>query len=109
MRRKRTMVLGYIFVLKQIAEVEKKGNISFNEISRRLKMSTQQLKGLLEIMERMGHVEKVTDNSYNLSSSCSDSCKNCGCGCSGKATVSSGTIYRLTEKGRRLRSHLRRR
>jgi CTP-dependent riboflavin kinase len=102
MRRKRTMVLGYIFVLKQIAEVEKKGNISFNEIARRLKMSTQQLKGLLEIMERMGHVEKVTDNSYNLSSSCSDSCKNCGCGCSGKATVSSGTIYRLTEKGRRV-------
>jgi ferrous iron transport protein C len=96
------MVLGYIQVLKQIAEVEKKGSISFNEVSRRLKMSTQQLKGLLEIMERMGHVEKVTDDNYNLSSSCSDSCKNCGCGCSGKVTISSGTIYRLTEKGRRV-------
>lgn len=55
------MVLGYIYVLKQMEEAEKKGSISFNEISRHLKMSTQQLKGLLEIMEGMGHVEKVTE------------------------------------------------
>jgi ferrous iron transport protein C len=97
------MLLGYTQVLEQIAEVEKKGSISFNEVSRRLKMSTQQIKGLLEFMEGMEHVEKVTDDNYNLSSSCSDSCKNCeSCGCSGKTTVSSGTIYRLTEKGRRV-------
>ncbi|MDQ1275198.1 MAG: hypothetical protein QG610_771, partial [Euryarchaeota archaeon] len=34
------MVLGYMYVLKQIVEVEKKGNLSFNEISGHLKMST---------------------------------------------------------------------
>lgn len=100
------MVLGYIYVLKQIAEIEKKGSISFNEISRNLKMSTQQLKGLLEIMERMGHVEKMTENNYRLSASCSDSCKNCGlCDCSGKTTISSGIFYRLTEKGQRVCSN----
>lgn len=97
------MVLGYMYVLKQVAEAEKKGSLSFNDISGRLKMSTQQLKGLLEIMEGLGHIEKVADNKPDLSSSCSGSCKNCGlCGCSGRITVSSGTIYRLTEKGRRV-------
>ncbi len=98
------MVLGYMYVLKQIAEVEKKNNmVSFNEISRHLKMSMQQLKGLLEIMEKMGHVEKVMDNSSILSSSCSGSCKNCGCcGFLENSTVSTGTIYRLTEKGKRV-------
>lgn len=97
------MVLGYLYVLKQIAEVENKGNISFNDISRHLKMNTQQLKGLLEIMEGMGHVEKIIDESCSLPSTCSGSCKNCGlCGCSGKTLISSGTIYRLTEKGRRV-------
>ncbi|WP_440945040.1 FeoC-like transcriptional regulator [Methanosarcina sp. T3] len=97
------MVLGYVYVLKQMEEAEKKGSISFNEISRHLKMSTQQLKGLLEIMEGMGHVEKVTETNPDLSSSCSGSCKNCGCcECSGKIAVLSGTIYRLTEKGRRV-------
>jgi DNA-binding HxlR family transcriptional regulator len=97
------MVLGYMYVLKQIAEVEKKGNMSFYEISGHLKMSTQQLKGLLEIMEGMGHVEKVTDNNSTLSSSCSGSCKNFDyCGCSGKIPVSSGMVYRLTEKGRKV-------
>lgn len=96
------MVICYINVLKQIAEVETKGNISFNDISRRLKMSTLQLKGLLEIMERMGLIERVTEVNCNMSPSSSDSCKNCGSGCSGKVTVSSGTIYRLTEKGRRI-------
>lgn len=97
------MVLGYMYVLKQIAEVEKKGSISFNDVSRHLKMNTQQLKGLLEIMERLGHVEKVANNSSGLVSSCSGSCKNCGfCGCSEKTTVSKGTVYRLTEKGRRV-------
>lgn len=97
------MVLGYRYALKQIAEVEKKGSISFNEIAGHLKMSTQQLKGLLEIMERMGHVEKVTEGNQDLTSSCSGSCKNCGCcGGSGKITISSGTVYRLTEKGRRV-------
>lgn len=97
------MVLGYMYVLKQIAEVEKKGNLSFNEIAGQLKMSTQQLRGLLEIMERMGHVEKVADNNSALSSSCSDSCKNCGCcGFLEKHAVSTGAVYRLTEKGRRV-------
>ncbi|AKB29455.1 hypothetical protein MSSAC_3056 [Methanosarcina siciliae C2J] len=97
------MVLGYMYVLKQVAEAEKKGSISFNEISRHLKMSTQQLKGLLEIMEGMGHVEKVMEKNPDWSSSCSGSCKDCGlCGCSGKITVSSGTVYKLTEKGRRV-------
>ena len=97
------MVLGYMYVLKQIAEVEKKGNMSFNEISGHLKMSTQQLKGLLEIMEKLGHVEKVTDGNSNSSSSCSGSCKNCGCcGFLEKSTVSTGTVYRLTEKGKRV-------
>ncbi|AKB79221.1 hypothetical protein MSHOH_2738 [Methanosarcina horonobensis HB-1 = JCM 15518] len=97
------MVLGYMYVLKQIAEVEKKGNMSFNEISGHLKMSTQQLRSLLEIMERMGHVEKVTDNSSVLSSSCSASCKNCGCcGFLEKPAVSTGMVYRLTEKGKRV-------
>ncbi len=97
------MVLGYMYVLKQIAEVEKKGNISFNDISRHLKMSTQQLKGLIEIMEKLGHVEKVEENNSILPSSCSDSCKNCGfCRCPGTATVSNGTVYRLTEKGKRV-------
>lgn len=97
------MVLGYMYVLKQIAEVEKKGNISFNDISGHLKLSMQQLKGLLEIMEGMGHVEKVTDSNSVLSSSCSGSCKNCGfCGFLEKSTVSTGTVYRLTEKGRRV-------
>lgn len=97
------MVLGYMYVLKQIAEVEKKGNMSFNDISGYLKMSTQQLRGLLEIMERMGHVEKVADNSSVLSSSCPGSCKNCGfCGFLEKPAVSTSTVYRLTEKGRRV-------
>jgi len=97
------MVLGYMYVLKQIAEVEKKGNISLNEISRHLKMSTQQLKGLFEIMERMGHVEKVQDSNSILSSACSDSYKSCGCcGFLEKSTISTGTVYRLTEKGKRI-------
>lgn len=97
------MVIGYIYVLKQVAEAEKKGSLSFNDISRCLKMSTQQLKGLLEIMEGLEHIEKVADNKPDLSVFCSCSCKNCGlCGCSGKITVSSGTIYRLTEKGRKV-------
>ncbi|MHC1754718.1 MAG: FeoC-like transcriptional regulator [Methanosarcina sp.] len=97
------MVLGYMYVLKQIAEVEKKGNISFNDISGHLKLSTQQLKGLLEIMEGMGHIEKVAEDNSGLSTSCSGSCKSCGFfGCSGKNTVSYGTIYKLTEKGRRV-------
>lgn len=97
------MVLGYMYVLKQMVEVEKKGNISLSEISRHLKMSTQQLKGLLEIMERMGHVEKVQDNNSLLSSVCSDSCKNCGCfGFLEKSTISTCTVYRLTEKGKRV-------
>ncbi|PAV13109.1 hypothetical protein ASJ81_04230 [Methanosarcina spelaei] len=97
------MVLGYMYVLKQMAEVEKKGNISLSEISRHLKMSTQQLKGLLEIMERMGHVEKVQDNNSLLSPVCSDSCKSCGCfGFLEKSTISTCTVYKLTEKGKRV-------
>jgi predicted ArsR family transcriptional regulator len=97
------MVLGYMYVLKQIAEVEKKGNMSFNEISGHLKMSTQQLRGLLEIMERMGHVEVVTDNSSIISSSCFGSCKNYGCcGFLETPTVSTGKVYRLTDKGKRV-------
>lgn len=95
------MVLGYMYVLKQIAEVEKKGTISFNEISGHLKISTEHLKGLLELMERLGHVEKITNNSSILSSSCSNSCQSCSsCRCLGKNPISVGTVYRLTEKGR---------
>jgi len=66
-------------------------------------MSTQQLKGLFEIMERMGHVEKVQDSNSILSSACSDSYKSCGCcGFLEKSTISTGTVYRLTEKGKRI-------
>ena len=62
------MVLGYMYVLKQIAEVENKGNMSFNEISGHLKMSTQQLRGLLEIMEEWDILKKLrtTVPSYPL-------------------------------------------
>lgn len=97
------MVLGYMYVLKQIAEVDKKGNMSFNEISGHLKMSTQQLRGLLDIMEGMGHVEKVMDNQSVFSSPCNASCKRCGCcGFLEKPSVSTAMVYRLTEKGRRV-------
>jgi len=102
------MVLGYRYALRQMAEMENKGGISLKEISGQLKISTQQLKGLLEIMETMGHVQKVRDKntsplSFSSPSSCSGSCVTCGVsGCCGKNIMSSGTIYRLTEKGRKV-------
>ena len=110
------MVLGYIYALKQIAEMEMKGNVSVVEISERLNLSTQQLKVLLEIMERAGHVEKLagenncisspsTFNSSQTPSLCkSCGCGNCGCGgfCGQRSAISCATIYRLTEKGKKV-------
>ena len=101
-----TMVLGYMYALKQMVEMERNGGISLKELS-----STQKLKDLFEIMERAGHIEKLVDkNAGTLSVSsqpaCSGSFRTCvlcgNCGQCGRNAVSSGTIYRLTEKGRRV-------
>ena len=109
--RHRKMVLGYIYALRQIAEMERKGNVSVMEISERLNLSTQQLKVLLEIMERAGHVEKLAGENNCLaslptisSSQTSSLCKNCSCGglCGKVGATSCATIYRVTEKGKKV-------
>ncbi|MFY1112760.1 MAG: FeoC-like transcriptional regulator [Methanosarcinaceae archaeon] len=106
-----TMVLGYMYALKQMVEMEKNGGISLKELSMQLNTSTQKLKDLFEIMERAGHIEKLVDkNAGTLSVSsqpaCSGSFRTCvlcgNCGQCERNAVSSGTIYRLTEKGRRV-------
>ncbi|APH38831.1 FeoC-like transcriptional regulator [Methanohalophilus halophilus] len=93
------MVAGYKYVLKKMAEMDQRGSISFNALSEGMDMNTRQLKGMLELMENMGHVRKIGDiNARPELLSCGP-CKSCGCCNSG---ISYGNTYQLTDKGRRV-------
>ncbi|RXG34797.1 FeoC-like transcriptional regulator [Methanohalophilus sp. WG1-DM] len=93
------MVLGYKYVLKKMAEMDRRGSISFNALSAGMNMNTRQLKGMLELMEKMGHVRKIGDINENPELLSCGTCKSCGCCNRG---ISYGTTYQLTDKGRRV-------
>jgi len=92
------MVLGYRSVLRNMAEMDRRGSISFNDLAKEMNMNMRQLKGMLELMEKMGHVRKIGDNDENPDLSCG-TCKSCGFCNSG---ISYGATYQLTDKGRRV-------
>ncbi|WP_129598225.1 FeoC-like transcriptional regulator [Methanohalophilus profundi] len=93
------MVLGYKYVLKKMAEMDQRGSISFNALAAGMNMNTRQLRGMLEVMENMGHVSKIGDNNASPELLSCGTCKSCGCCNSG---ISYGTTYQLTDKGRRV-------
>ena len=88
-------------MIKEILSLSSKGNLSFSEISRELKISQDELKHQMEMMERMGYLEAICEPP----SSTEDKCRFCSMGgsCSGGgANHPSGKTYRLTEKGKRV-------
>ncbi|MCD4703319.1 MAG: FeoC-like transcriptional regulator [Methanosarcinaceae archaeon] len=94
------MAIGFRYVLKQIAELDPGGSTTLHEIASRLNMRDGQLKGMMDIMEHMGHLEAVCEQTPVACTGCS--CCPMAQVCSGQGTVSHGTSYRLTEKGKRV-------
>ncbi len=94
------MLIGYRYMLKEISKNLAEDNITFGELSRRLNLGPEELKKLLETMEKRGDLE----------SSCMDSpfmaapkCAGCAMGqaCAG-TNLGIGKTYRLTEQGKKL-------
>jgi hypothetical protein len=92
------MLIGYRYMLREIADILAGDNITFGELSRRLNLGPKELKNLLETMEERG----------DLRSSCLESpsaptrCAGCAMGeaCPG-TNMGIGKIYSLTEQGKR--------
>ena len=91
------MIIGYRYMLREIAKFLDEDNITFGELSRRLNLSPQELKKYLGAMEERG----------DLQASCLDSPSSFVNKCAGCAmreicpgtNLGIGKIYRLTEKG----------
>ncbi|MBP2030706.1 DNA-binding MarR family transcriptional regulator [Methanohalophilus levihalophilus] len=92
--------MGYKAVLKNFDDFSKTGSFSFNEMAAKMNMSSGQLKGMIDMMERMGHIEEVKTSCSASGSGCSK-CHSSGCG-SGMSPTLLGVTYRLTEKGRKV-------
>ncbi|MGM0770674.1 MAG: FeoC-like transcriptional regulator [Halobacteriota archaeon] len=95
------MVVGFRYVLKQIRDVG--GNLTFNELAKKLDISMNQLNGMIDMMEKMGYLEITDIRSCSLiSGSCSGCCnRGCGSAYSGIPGVTTRT-YILTQKGEKV-------
>ncbi|MCM1986927.1 FeoC-like transcriptional regulator [Methanococcoides seepicolus] len=93
------MMIGYRYMLKEVATTLSQDNITFGELSRRLNLGPKELKELLETMEREGDMEISCMSPPPDTTSCAG----CGMGhaCPG-TNLGIGRTYRLTEKGRKL-------
>lgn len=95
------MVVGFRYVLKQIRDVG--GNLTFNELAKKLDISKNQLNGMIDMMEKMGYIEITDNRSCSLiSGSCSGCCsRGCGSSYSGISGITTRT-YSLTQKGEKV-------
>jgi hypothetical protein len=89
------LVLGYKAALRNFDRLSDNGFFSFNEMVVRMDMPPWQLKCVIEMLDYMGHIEQV--NTF-CSTSSSSQCKRSH----GINASLPGTIYHLTEKGRKV-------
>lgn len=73
------------------------GFFSFNEVARKINMNPGQLKGMIDMFEHMGHIEKEQENCSSSFEGCKSNCFECK-----KYTTSRGAVYKLTEKEKRV-------
>jgi hypothetical protein len=95
------LVLGYKAVLRNLNGGDENTFLTFGEIAARMDMHPGQLKGIIEMLEHMGHVERPAVNSRaSPDLVCPDYS---GFFSNVKPDVSpADTPYRLTDKGKRI-------
>lgn len=94
------MLIGYRYMLREIAKYLNEDNITFGGLSRKLNLSPQELKKYLGAMEERGDLQASCMESP---SSLVNKCAGCAMGkaCPG-SNLGIGKIYRLTEQGKRV-------
>jgi len=94
------MIVGYNFFLKRIAAMlDSKENMTMNTIADRLNLRQEEFRDILNIMEKRGDIEVMTQEA----GACNGKCSGCRNSCSAVSIPSEKKgirYYRLTEKGR---------
>ncbi|MFA5311908.1 MAG: hypothetical protein WC375_01160 [Methanomassiliicoccales archaeon] len=91
-------------MIVELLETIMAGEFTLSDAGRKLGLGTDELKQRLDMMERMGYVERVGGSAPKCGEGpipCS-SCRSCKGGCCGPGKAKELNGYQLTEKGRRL-------
>ncbi|WP_406657015.1 Lrp/AsnC family transcriptional regulator [Methanolobus sp. ZRKC2] len=95
------MLIGYRYMLKEVAKALTEDNITFGELARRLNLSQEKLKDLLETMEDRGDIESsCADEQTSVKKKCSGCAMGSAC-CDTGVGFTAGKTYRLTEQGKK--------
>ncbi len=91
-------------MIKEFLKLMSLENLTLAEITQKLKISRDELKNRLEMMKRMGYIEALSEDKPNSESACASCrmtkfCSPCSEGNAGNLRI---TVYRLTDKGRRV-------